>query len=164
MDRPYNVLFLCTGNSARSIIAETLLNSMGEGRFRGYSAGSHPSGRLNPVVLEMLADKGFSTQGARSKGWEEFSSPGAPPMDFVITVCDSAAGEACPAWPGHPVTAHWGVEDPAAFMDDPAQARKVAEAALRILRSRIQLLMSLPMEKLDRLALQAGVRSISGPG
>ena len=159
MDRPYNVLFLCTGNSARSIIAEATLNHMGGGRFRAYSAGSHPGGKLNPIVMAYLAEKGVPTPGARSKSWDEFAAPGAPPMDFVITVCDNAAGEVCPVWPGHPVTGHWGVEDPA-VQADPAEARRVTEEAFRVLRNRIQLLLSLPDEKLDRLALQARVRDI----
>jgi arsenate reductase len=160
-ERRYNVLFLCTGNSARSIIAEASLNEMAKGRFMAFSAGSHPGGQVNPLVLDFLRRKGVSAQGARSKSWEEFSAPGAPQMDFVITVCDSAAGEACPIWPGHPVTAHWGVEDPATYMDNPGKAEKVIEAAFRILRSRISLLLSLPVEKLDRLALQAKIRDIA---
>lgn len=158
--RPFNVLFLCTGNSARSIIAEAILNHMAKARFKAFSAGSHPSGTVNPLVLEFLNNKGVSTLGARSKPWEEFSAPGAPEMDFVITVCDQAAGETCPIWPGHPVTAHWGVEDPALHMDDPAKAKKVIEDAFRVLRNRILLLMSLPVEKLDRLTLQSKTRDI----
>src|SRR4029077_2110573 len=118
---------------------------------------------VNPLVLDFLRRKGVSTQGARSKSWEEFSAPGAPPMDFVITVCDSAAGEACPIWPGHPVTAHWGVEDPATYWDNPGKAEKVIEEAFRILRRRISLLLALPIEKLDRLALQAEIRAIARP-
>jgi arsenate reductase len=158
--RPFNVLFLCTGNSARSIIAESLLNEMAQGRFKAFSAGSHPGGTVNPLVLEFLEEKGVSTLGARSKSWEEFSRPGAPEMDLVITVCGQAAGEACPVWPGHPATAHWGVEDPAAHMDNPAKARKLIDDAFRILRARIALLLSLPMEKLDRLALESKTREI----
>jgi arsenate reductase len=160
-ERRYNVLFLCTGNSARSIIAEAALNEMAKGRFKAFSAGSHPSGQVNPLVLDFLRRKGVSTRGARSKSWEEFSAAGAPQMDFVITVCDSAAGEACPLGPGHPVTAHWGVEDPALHMNDPGKAEKVIEDAFRILRGRILLLLSLPVEKLDRLALQAKTRAIA---
>jgi protein-tyrosine-phosphatase len=159
--RAHNVLFLCTGNSARSIIAESTLNEMARGRFKAFSAGSHPSGTVNPLVLEFLRRKGISANGARSKSWEEFSAPGAPQMDFVITVCDSAAGEACPIWPGHPVTAHWGMEDPAIYMDNPGKAEKAIEDAFRILRSRISLLLALPIEKLDRLALQARIRDIA---
>jgi arsenate reductase len=160
MERPRNILFLCTGNSARSIIAEALVNHMGRGRFRGFSAGSHPKGTLNGTVMAFLAEKGLSTAGARSKSWDEFAVAGAPPMDFIITVCDSAAGEACPIWPGRPVTAHWGVEDPAEYADDPAKERKVTEEAFRALRRRIELLMSLPLEKLEPLALQTRVRDI----
>jgi arsenate reductase (thioredoxin) len=160
MERPLNILFLCTGNSARSIIAEALLNQMGSGRFRGFSAGSHPKGELNPVVMSMLAEKGVDTSGARSKSWDEFAGASAPPMDFIVTVCDSAASEACPIWPGRPVSAHWGVEDPAAHMDDPARARRVAEEVLRVLKRRIELFMSLPMDKLDRLTLQSRMKDI----
>lgn len=161
---PYNVLFLCTGNSARSIIAESLLNALGGGRFRGFSAGSHPGGTLNPIVLEMLREKRFPTEGARSKSWDELAAPGAPAMDFIITVCDSAAGEACPVWPGHPVSAHWGVADPAAHRDDPARARQVAEEAFRTLRTRIGLLLSLPLDKLDRQSLTGRIRAIGREG
>jgi len=160
MDHARNILFLCTGNSARSIIAEALLNQMGRGRFRGFSAGSHPKGTLNPTVMEVLAQKGISTAGARSKSWDEFAVAGAPSMDFIITVCDSAAGEACPIWPGRPVTAHWGVEDPAAYADDPAKARKVTEEAIRVLRRRIELLVNLLLEKLEQPAVQTRVRDI----
>jgi arsenate reductase (thioredoxin) len=142
MDRPRNVLFLCTGNSARSIIAEATLNHVAGGRLRGYSAGSHPAGKLNPVVMAYLAEMGIPTPGARSKSWDEFAGPDAPRMDYVITVCDNAAGEACPVWPGHPVTAHWSVEDPGAYPDDPVKARKVTEEAFRVLRNRIELLVS----------------------
>ena len=156
----YNVLFLCTGNSARSIIAEATLNELGKGRFRAYSAGSHPSGKINPLVLEFLHDEGLRTDAARSKSWDEFARPGAPAMDFVITVCDDAAGETCPVWPGKPVTAHWAVEDPARFMDDPARARKVIKEAARILRNRILLFVNLPIDKLDRLALESKARAI----
>ena len=160
MTEPFNVLFLCTGNSARSILAETTLNHLGKGRFKAYSAGSHPSGKLNPLVLEHLRSEGLSTAGARSKSWDEFAKPGAPRMDFVITVCDDAAGEACPVWPGHPVTAHWGVEDPARCMDDPAKAKKVIADAARVLRNRIRLLVSLPIAELDRMALESSARAI----
>jgi len=157
---PFNVLFLCTGNSARSILAEATLNHLGKGRFKAYSAGSHPTGKLNPLVLEHLRSEGLSTAGARSKSWDEFAKPGAPRMDFVITVCDDAAGEACPAWPGHPVTAHWGVEDPARCMDDPAKAKKAIADAARVLRNRIRLLVSLPIAELDRMALESSARAI----
>lgn len=158
--RAYNVLFLCTGNSARSIIAEATLNALGKGRFKAFSAGSFPSGKINPLVIEFLSDAGIATTGARSKSWDEFARPGAPKMDFVITVCDQAAGETCPVWPGQPVSAHWGVEDPALNMDDPEKARKVIREASRILRNRILLLTELPVEKLDRMSLQSKVRDI----
>ncbi len=159
--QPYNVLFLCTGNSARSIIAETLLNAMGQGRFRAWSAGSHPSGRVNPIVAEYLASVGLSTTGARSKSWDEFAAPGAPLMDLVITVCDAAAGEACPVWPGMPAKAHWSAPDPAAHMDDPEKARAVAREVYNLMRSRISLLLSLPIERLERMSLQAEARAIA---
>ena len=132
-----NILFLCTGNSARSILAETLMNALGRGRFRAYSAGSHPSGKVNPLVLDYLRKDGLAVDGARSKSWEEFARPGAPAMDFVVTVCDDAAAETCPVWPGHPTTMHWGVEDPARYMNDPEKARRVIDDAARILRRRI---------------------------
>ncbi len=165
--KAYNVLFLCTGNSARSILAEATLNHLGKGRFRAFSAGSHPSGTVNPLVLEYLRGEGLNVAGVRSKSWEEFAAPGAPAMDFVITVCDDAAGETCPVWPGRPVTAHWGVEDPARHMHDPARARKVIEEAARVLRHRILLLVSLPVAQLDRAALESKARAIgaaTGPG
>jgi arsenate reductase len=162
--RPFHVLFLCSGNSARSILAEAALNAMAKGRFKAFSAGSHPGGQVNPLVLEFLARKGISTEGARSKSWEEFSRPGAPPMDLVITVCDSAAGEACPIWPGHPVTAHWGVEDPALYMDDPQKANRVIDEAFRILASRIAALLELPVETLDPSTLRAKTRDIAKHG
>jgi len=154
------VLFLCTGNSARSIIAESVLNHLGDGRHRAFSAGSFPSGKVNPLVLEYLTQQGISTADARSKSWDEFASPGSVALDFVITVCDDAAGEACPVWPGQPITAHWGVEDPARFMDDPDRARKVIHDAFHTLYRRIQLFSSLPASSLDRLALTAAVREI----
>lgn len=158
--QPYNVLFLCTGNSARSIIAEATLNTLGNGRFRAHSAGSFPSGTVNPLVIEFLERNGISTAGARSKSWDEFARPGAPKMDFVITVCDQAAGEACPVWPGQPVSAHWGVDDPARYMENPEEAKKVIREVSRILRNRIMLLTALPVDKLDRIALQSRMREI----
>ena len=164
MDKTFNVLFLCTGNSARSIIAEATLKALGRGRFRAFSAGSHPSGEVNPLVLDYLRAKGLGVDGARSKSWEEFAKPGAPEMDFVITVCDQAAGESCPIWPGHPATAHWGVEDPARHMHDPAAAKKVIEKAFHLLRARILLLLALPLEKLDPLARQSKARDIGKQG
>lgn len=160
MTAPLDVLFLCTGNSARSILAESLLNARAHGRFRAFSAGSHPTGRVNPLVLEFLREKHLPVAGARSKSWDEFAGSGAPKMDFIITVCDSAAGEACPIWPGRPITAHWGVEDPAAHMQDAAKARSVIERAYEVLKKRITRLLELPVEQLDRSALQAKVKEI----
>jgi arsenate reductase len=159
----FNVLFLCTGNSARSIIAEALTNNIAvaQGRFRGFSAGSHPKGAVNPFALDILRKNRISTDNLRSKPWEEFAAPGAPAMDFVITVCDQAAGEQCPYWPGQPMTAHWGMPDPAAVEGPEHAIRKAfAETALALQR-RIELLASLPLDKLDRVALQKKVRDIS---
>jgi protein-tyrosine-phosphatase len=159
-DRPYNVLFLCTGNSARSILAESLINHWGGGRFIGYSAGSHPKGQVHPIALELLAKMGLPTQGLRSKPWDEFAAPGAPHLDFVFTVCDNAAGEMCPVWPGHPMMAHWGVADPAA-VDGTAAGRWAAfRTALRALENRIKLFTSLPFESLDRMKLKERVDQI----
>jgi arsenate reductase len=149
-----NVLFLCTGNSARSILAEAYLNAAGKGRFVAYSAGSHPTGRVNPFALELLQKNRLSTEGVRSKGWDEFARPDAPKLDFVFTVCDQAAGEICPVWPGQPMTAHWGISDPAAVEGDDEVKRKAFFRALSELTTRISLFLSLPMEKLDRLTLQ----------
>lgn len=160
--KPYNVLFLCTGNSARSIIAEATLNAVGKGKFKAYSAGSFPSGNVNPLVIEFLKQNGISTAGARSKSRDEFARPGSPPMDFIITVCDQAAGEVCPVWPGQPVTAHWGVDDPARYMDNPEKAKKVIQDAARVLRNHILLLTALPLDKLDRMSLQSRLREIGG--
>ena len=159
-EKTFNVLFLCTGNSARSILAEAILNQVGAGRFHAYSAGSHPSGTVNPLVLDFLDRQRIPAAGARSKSWDEFATPEAPRLDFVITVCDQAAGEVCPIWPGRPMTAHWGVEDPAKYTDEPEKARKVIQEAFRILHRRIQLFASLPMDKLDRMALEAATRHI----
>ncbi|WP_333841833.1 arsenate reductase ArsC [Pelomicrobium sp.] len=156
----YNVLFLCTGNSARSILAEALLRHYGGKRFNAYSAGSHPTGRINPFVLEFLAAQRLPTEGLRSKSWDEFARPNAPPLHFVFTVCDNAAGEVCPVWPGQPLTAHWSVEDPARYMDDPDEARQAVRDAFRLLSRRISLFVSLPLEKLDRLALQQRIEEI----
>ena len=159
-DRIFNVLFLCTGNSARSIMAEAYLNEIGRGRFRAYSAGSHPSGRVNPFALEMLRKNRLSVTGARSKGWEEFAKPGAPHMDIIITVCDQAAGETCPVWPGRPLTAHWGVEDPAAVEGSDEQKHAAFMKAFAILQKRIALLASLRLESLDRLATEQHLKLI----
>ena len=156
----FNVLFLCTGNSARSIVAESLLNSIGAPRFKAYSAGSQPAGRVNPFALEYLAANHLQTDGLRSKSWDEFAKEGAPAMDFVITVCDNAAGEACPVWPCQPMSAHWGVPDPAAVQDGDDEKRKMVSEVSRILLNRIRLLTSLPIEKLDRLSLQNKLREI----
>ena len=161
----YSVLFLCTGNSARSILAEAYLNSAGKGRFQAYSAGSKPGGRVNPYALEMLAKSRIDTTGLRSKSWDEFAQPGAPEMDFVFTVCDNAAAEPCPYWPGQPMTAHWGVPDPAAAEGSDDEKRNAFRQAFLALSARINLLINLPMDKLDRLALQKKLHKIgkSGP-
>ncbi|MCB5944098.1 arsenate reductase ArsC [Acidocella sp. KAb 2-4] len=151
--RPFNVLFLCTGNSARSIMAEALLNHWGQGKFRAYSAGSHPKGVVQPGALSLLASLGLPTEGLRSKNWEEFAKPGAPEMDFIFTLCDQAAGEACPAWPGQPVTAHWGQPDPAAVQGSAMEKAQAYRDALRMLENRIKIFVVLPFESLDRIAL-----------
>lgn len=153
-DRPYNVSFLCTGNSARSILAETLTDQWGRGRFRGYSAGSHPTGTVHPIALELLARMHLSTAGLRSNSWQEFAGPGAPPLDFVFTVCDNAAGEACPYWPGQPMTAHWGVPDPAAVQGSDANRWAAFRSAFTTLENRIKIFTSLPLASFDRIKLQ----------
>ncbi len=152
-ERQYNVLILCTGNSARSILGEVLFNTLGQGRFRAYSAGSNPAGRVNPGALEWLAAHSHRTDGLRSKRWDEFAAPGAPEFDFIFTVCDNAAGEACPIWPGHPATAHWGIPDPAHVEGDAARRAAFARAAAQLTR-RIQAFMDLPIENMDRLTLK----------
>jgi protein-tyrosine-phosphatase len=157
---PYNVLFLCTGNSARSVMAEVLLNTMGKGRFTAYSAGSQPAGRVNPFTIEQLQKAGHSVDGLRSKSWDEFAAADAPAMDFVITVCDNAAGEVCPVWPGRPMSAHWGVPDPAAVEGTDEQKRKAFTDAALTLRRRIELFLSLPLQRLDAMSLQHELRSI----
>jgi len=149
-----SVLFLCTGNSARSILAEAYLNHAARGRFRAFSAGSQPAGRVNPFAIELLQKSTLPTEGLRSKGWDEFALPGAPKMDFVFTVCDSAAAEACPVWPGHPVTAHWGVPDPAAVRGTDEDKRRAFKQAFTALARRADLFLALPLEKLERLALK----------
>jgi arsenate reductase len=159
-DRIFNVLFLCTGNSARSIMAEALLNAMGEGRFRAFSTGSHPKGLVNPLVLERLAKEGIPAPEARSKSWDEFAAPGAPPLDFVITLCDNAAGEVCPAWPGQPITAHWGVLDSAGAASSEGEQHLAFAKAFVILQRRISLFTSLNPAGLERLALEQKVREI----
>ena len=156
----YNILFLCTGNSARSIMAEVLMNRLSQGRFRAYSAGSHPTGQVNSFTLELLRRKGFAGEGLRSKSWDEFAAPGAPSLDFVITVCDKAAGELCPVWPGQPMTAHWGFEDPAAAQGSEEARRKIFEKVFIEIARRIELMLALPVDKLDRLTLERQVRDI----
>jgi arsenate reductase (thioredoxin) len=150
----YNVLFLCTGNSARSILAEVLLDHWGKGRFKGYSAGSFPKGAVHPLALAVLERHGLPTAGLRSKSWSEFAQPDAPVMDFVFTVCDQAAGEVCPIWPGNPITAHWGVPDPAAVEGTEEERRRAFRDAFRRLEARIKLFIALPINKLDRMALK----------
>ena len=163
-DQPKHVLFLCTGNSARSILGEVILNALAKGRFIAHSAGSRPTGRVNPYALDLLQTNRFRTDGLRSKNWDEFAAPGAPPLDFVFTVCDNAAGEVCPVWPGQPVTAHWGVEDPAAVEGSDGDKRKAFVRALTTLQRRIELFLSLPHGKLDRLALQRRLDDIGRTG
>jgi len=154
-DRVFNVLFLCTGNSARSIIAEAVLNRMGGGRFRAFSAGSRPSGAVHPYTIDLLNKLNFDTESCRSKSWDEFAGPDAPKMDFVFTVCDNAAAEACPVWPGQPMTAHWGVPDPASAAGSEAERRLAFSEALRLLGNRISVFVALPIASLDRLSLQS---------
>jgi arsenate reductase len=157
-DRPYNVLFLCTGNSARSILAEAILNAEGGDRFRAFSAGSFPKGAVNPAALALLGQLGFATQGLRSKSWDEFAR--GPELDFVFTVCDNAAGEVCPVWPGQPVTAHWGMPDPAIVEGTDAEKMQAFRETLRMLANRIRVFTALPFEKLDRLKLKARLDDI----
>lgn len=152
--RPLNVLFLCTGNSARSIMAEVLLNNLGRGKFQAYSAGSHPKGEVHPLALDLLGKNHLPTAGLRSKSWDEFALPSAPKMDFVFTVCDQAAGEVCPMWPGQPISAHWGIDDPAAVKGDEAERRRAFFRAFNELQNRLLIFVSLPLRKLDRHLLQ----------
>ncbi len=159
-EKVYNVLFLCTGNTARSVLAEGILQHLGKGRFRAFSAGSHPKGVVNPFALEELRRSGLPAEGFRSKSWDEFAKPGAPGMDFVFTVCDNAANETCPVWIGHPMTAHWGVEDPAAVAGTDEAKRAAFRKAAVALRRRIELFLSLPLASLDKLALQGKLTSI----
>ena len=159
-DRVYNVLFLCTGNSARSILAEAMLNKDGQGRFRAFSAGSQPKGQLHPLALQTLQESDYSTDGLRSKSWNEFAAPQAPQLDFVFTVCDNAAGEACPLWPGQPVTAHWGIEDPAAVEGAEIERKRAFVTAQRYLKNRIAAFVALPLGSLDQVALSSKVREI----
>ena len=164
-DPTYNILFLCTGNSARSIIGECLINRLGRGRFHGFSAGSHPKGEVHPLAIEVLRRNNFVTDGLRSKDWGEFAAPGAPRMDFVFTVCDNAAAEVCPVWPGQPMTAHWGIADPAAVEGDEVTRMMAFRQALRELEHRIDIFVNLPLASLDRLKLQDRLDAIgrSGP-
>ncbi|MCZ4345880.1 arsenate reductase ArsC [Devosia neptuniae] len=164
-DRVYNVLFLCTGNSARSIIGEALMNNLPDGRFRAYSAGSTPKGEVHPMTLETLTRAGIATDGLRSKSWDEFTTPDAPELDFIFTVCDNAAGEACPLWPGKPMTAHWGISDPAAVSGPDFKQRAAFEDTLRFLRNRINAFASLPLSSIDRMTLKsrlAGIGAMEG--
>jgi protein-tyrosine-phosphatase len=163
-DRIYNVLFLCTGNSARSILAEALIDHWGKGRFKGYSAGSFPRGAVHPLTLDLLGRLRLPTDDLRSKSWDEFARPGAPVMDFVFTVCDQAAGEVCPVWPGNPVTAHWGVPDPAAAEGTDEERRRAFRDAYSRLEARIKLFLALPIEKLDRMALKRRADEIGRNG
>ena len=160
-DRPFNVLFLCTHNSARSVMAEALLNTIGGGRFRAFSAGSQPSGRVNPFAVEMARTIGYATDNVRSKSWNEFAQPGAPNMDIIITVCDDAAGEVCPLWPGRPATAHWGFPDPSTVEGGDDEKRKAFDKVFHAIRRRIDLLVNLPVEKLEHLALGSELKRIA---
>jgi arsenate reductase len=159
-DQPYNVLILCTGNSARSILAEALVNHWGRGRFVGYSAGSHPKGEVHPIALELLRQMKLPTEGLRSKSWDELAAPGAPSLDFVFTVCDNAAGEVCPYWPGHPITAHWGLEDPAAVEGSDSDQWLAFREAFRQLEHRIRAFTSLPLQTLERAQLKERLDAI----
>lgn len=159
-DRVFNVLFLCTGNTARSVLAEGILRKLGAGRFNAFSAGSQPKGVVNPFALKALADHDYPTDGYRSKSWDEFAAPGAPKMDFVFTVCDSAAGETCPFWPGQPMTAHWGIEDPAAVEGSDIDKERAFNDAFRYMHNRIAAFTALPMKSLDSLSLQNRLRDI----
>jgi len=159
-DDPFNVLFLCTGNSARSIMAEAILNKLGAGKFRSFSAGSQPKGWLHPEALRLLQSLGYDTSSFRSKSWSEFADPGAPLLDFVFTVCDNAAGEICPVWPGQPMTAHWGVPDPAEVQGSPAEIALAFKDAYRMLNQRIRIFNALPIRSLDQLSLQQKLREI----
>ncbi|SSW62321.1 Glutaredoxin arsenate reductase [Achromobacter veterisilvae] len=157
---PFNVLFLCTGNSARSILAEGLLRGLGGERFQAFSAGSTPNGEVHPLALATLSAFSLPIDGYRSKSWDEFAAPAAPKMDFIITVCDNAAGEVCPVWPGQPMTAHWGIPDPAAYEGTEEERRKAFQDAARVLKRRLELFLSLPIDRLDAMSLQTELRGI----
>lgn len=159
-DKKYNVLFLCTGNSARSIMAEALVTTMGKGRFQGYSAGSHPGGTVNPFAVEQIKATGYPLDKLRSKSWDEFSLPDAPQMDFIVTVCDNAAGETCPYWPGHPLTAHWGFEDPAAATGSDEEKRAVFNKVYRQIMQRMQVFVGLPLHILEKNAIRQEIKKI----
>ena len=163
-ETPYNMLFLCTGNSARSILAEAILNREGKGRFRAFSAGSQPKGQPHPMTMHLLAREGYDTGFARSKSWDEFAAPGAPELNFVVTVCDNAANEVCPFWPGQPMTAHWGVPDPAAATGTEAEVALAFAEAYRMLRNRIMVFVNLPMATIDRMSLKARMDEIGKTG
>ena len=160
IEHPYNVLFLCTGNSARSILAEALLNAEGKGRFRAYSAGSYPKGTVSPFALALLKQLGFPIEGLRSKCWDEFAVPGAPEMDFIFTVCDAAAGEVCPVWPGQPFSAHWGMPDPASAQGSDVEVMQAFRETMRMLGNRIRVFSELPFDKLDRIKLKTRLDDI----
>ena len=159
-ERIYNVLILCTGNSARSIMAEALINTMGQGRFRAYSAGSHPTGKVNPFAVETVESVNYPTENLRSKSWDEYATPDAPKMDFIITVCDNAAGEMCPVWPGQPISAHWGFEDPAAVEGTDAEKRRAFEQTFRHMMNRVRLFVNLPLKMLDQTAIKRELANI----
>ena len=159
-ERIYNVLILCTGNSARSIMAEALINTMGQGRFRAYSAGSHPTGKVNPFAVEQVESVNYPTENLRSKSWDEYATPDAPKMDFIITVCDNAAGEMCPVWPGQPISAHWGFEDPAAVEGTDAEKRRAFEQTFRHMMNRVRLFLNLPLKMLDQTAIKRELANI----
>lgn len=163
-ERIYNVLILCTGNSARSIMAEALINTMGQGRFRAYSAGSHPTGKVNPFAVEKVESVNYPTENLRSKSWDEYATPDAPKMDFIITVCDNAAGEACPFWPGQPATAHWGYPDPSNVAGSEEERLDAFKQTLLAIRRRLELLINLPASGVDRLRLQQAARDLAQKG
>lgn len=163
-EKAYNVLILCTGNSARSIMAEALINTMGQGRFRAYSAGSTPTGEVNPFAIEKVQAANYPTDSLRSKSWDEFATPDAPKMDFIITVCDNAAGEVCPVWPGQPISAHWGFEDPAAVEGTDGEKRRAFDKVFRLMMNRVRLFVNLPLGSLDRTAIKQELLNIGQIG